>query len=78
MLWQKNNNAGGIKCGSRYCSYTSKEQGVNDLKSILKGYVERHGFNLKNIRNEYCGSHCGGSDLKEFNTIFMEELNENR
>ena len=73
-LWRDYNNAGGIKCGSEYCRYQNKEQGYNALETLLKKYVEKYGYDLKSIRKEYCGDHCGTKDLEEFEKIFEEEL----
>lgn len=74
-LWQQNNNAGGIKCGNEYCSYQTKEQGYKALETLINQYIDKYGFDLKAIRKEYCGSHCGEEDLIEFQKIYEEELN---
>lgn len=73
-LWLDYNNAGGIKCGGGYCSYQTQEQGYNALKTLLERYVEKYGYDLKSIREEYCGDHCGSEDLIEFTKIYKEEI----
>lgn len=73
-LWLDYNNAGGIKCGSEYCRYESEEQGYNALETLLKRYVEKYEYNLRDIRKEYCGIHCSEKDLIEFEKIFDEEV----
>lgn len=44
------------------------------LETLLAKYVERYSYDLKAIRNEYCGTHCGTQDLIEFEKIYKEEL----
>lgn len=73
-LWTEYNNAGGIKCGNEYCTYPTQEQGYKSLETLLRGYVDKYGYDLKAIRERYCGIHCGSKDLIEFTKIFKEEL----
>lgn len=70
-LWLKNNNAGGIKCGDMYCSYPTKKIGMRALRELLKNYVEKYGFNYKQIRKIYC--ECGEEDYYKFMKILEEK-----
>lgn len=72
-LWTEHNNAGGIKCGVEYCSYSSKSEGMVSLAQLLERYVDKYGYDLEAIRYEYCGSHCGDGDLQTFTEIFNQE-----
>ena len=73
-LWTRFKNPGGIKCGYEYCKYPDTETAWSTLDALLKQYVEKYGYDLESIRNEYCGSHCSSKDLKEFTLIYNEEL----
>ena len=70
-LWTKWNNAGGIKCGSEYCTYDSKESGMEALENLLQGYVEKYGYDFRAIRERYC--QCGPEDYDKFMQIYYEE-----
>lgn len=72
FAWEVLNNPGGIKCGTEYCVYKSKEDGKAALETLLEEYVSKYGYNLKAIRDRYC--QCGGNDLEVFEEIFEEEL----
>lgn len=74
VVWNEKNNAGGIMVGSEYKSYPSKEHGLKALEKLLMAYVKDYRYNLKDIRNEYCGSHCGEEDYLTFKQIFNEEM----
>lgn len=63
-------NHGGIKCGLEYCSYPTKESGLSALKTLLKHYVNKYGYDYKAIRNEYC--QCGEEDYYKFMEILKE------
>lgn len=72
-MWLNYNNAGGIKCGNEtYCSYESKEAGMEALERLLERYVLKYGYNIKEIRNVYC--ECGAQDYYDFMEVFNEEL----
>ena len=77
-LWLNSFNAGGIKCGDSYCQYDNEEHGMSILKDILIDYVNVYGYDLKSIRQRYCGIHCGDSDLITFTEIFNEELTKQK
>ena len=73
-MWRENFNAGGIKCGGKYCTYSSEEEGLAALRNLLNKYVEEFGYDLKGIRDKYC--QCGPEDLPKFKGIYYEELNK--
>lgn len=73
-VWLRYNNAGGIKCGSDYCTYESEEQGLNALETLLQDYYSVYGTDFKRLRERYC-ENCGIEDLNEFIAIYKEELN---
>lgn len=73
-MWQKNYNAGGIKCGIEYCTYSSEQEGLQALRNLLDRYVEEFGYNFEAIRNKYC--QCGPEDYPKFMQIYNEELNK--
>ena len=77
-MWNEYNNAGGIRIGSEWQRYETKEQGFMAMETLLEGYVEEFGYDLKAIRNKYCGSHCGEQDLITFKQIYQEELKNAR
>lgn len=60
--------------GNQYKSYPSKEKGLNALETLLKAYVKDYRYDLKAIRYEYCGPHCGDKDYQTFKQIYYEEL----
>lgn len=73
-MWRENFNAGGIKCGGRYCTYSSEQEGLQALRNLLDRYVEEFGYNFEAIRNKYC--QCGPEDYPKFMQIYNEELNK--
>ena len=73
-MWSELNNPGGIMVGDEYKAYPTKEQGLQALETLLQSYVDEFGYDLKAIRNRYCGNHCGIEDLETFTQIYMEEL----
>ena len=40
LMWIQNNNPAGIKCGSDYCSYQSKDAGLAQLFYLLSQYTD--------------------------------------
>lgn len=70
-LWKIHNNPGGIKCGSEYCSYSSKEEGMNSLKQLLKWYHNKFGTDYKSATDLYC--QCGEDYYPLFKKIYEEE-----
>lgn len=60
--------------GNEYKAYPTKEQGLQALETLLQSYVDEFGYDLKAIRNRYCGNHCPEQDLITFTQIYMEEL----
>lgn len=68
-LWLTYNNPGGVKCGSEYCRYSSKEQGLQSLRTLLTKYVDRFGYDFEAIRSVYSES----DDTQLFRQIFYEE-----
>ena len=68
-LWLTHNNPGGIKCGSRYCRYASQEEGLQALRTLLKRYVNRFGYDFEAIRSVYSES----DDTELFRQIYYEE-----
>lgn len=68
-LWLTHNNPGGVKCGSEYCRYSSKEQGLQSLRTLLTKYVDRFGYDFEAIRSVYSES----DDTQLFRQIFYEE-----
>jgi hypothetical protein len=75
-LYKVNNNHGGIKCGDEYCSYLTKEEGLQALETLLKGYVDLYGYDIKKIRSIYCpvtDIGCEG-DYEKFIEIYEGEL----
>ena len=75
-LYKVNNNHGGIKCGDEYCSYLTKEEGLQALETLLKGYVDLYGYDIKKIRSIYCPTTdigCEG-DYEKFIEIYESEL----
>lgn len=68
-LWLTENNAGGIKCGSTYCSYPTEQAGLDALKTLLSRYVEKYGYDLEAIRSVYSES----NDTQLFRQIYIEE-----
>ena len=68
-LWLNFNNPGGVKCGSRYCYYPSKEQGLQSLRTLLARYVDKFGYDLEAIRSVYSES----DDTALFTQIFNQE-----
>ncbi|QIK58229.1 glucosaminidase domain-containing protein [Erysipelothrix sp. HDW6A] len=73
-LWLDYNNAGGIKCGTEYCVYPTKEQGYTELEMLVMRYYLKYGIDFKSWREEYCGLHCGEQDLNTFIEIYNEEM----
>lgn len=71
-LWLENNNAGGIKCGSQYCKYDSQETGQKALDKLLRTYVQKYSFNIREIRYIYSGN--TPNDFENFMLVFKEEL----
>lgn len=71
QLWVLNNNPGGIKCGEDYCSYPTKEQGMDALRNLLKWYHKEFGTDYKAATDLYC--QCGEDYYPLFNRIFEEE-----
>lgn len=39
IMWMQNNNPAGIKCGSDYCSYPSKDAGLAQMFYLLNQYT---------------------------------------
>lgn len=39
IMWMQNNNPAGIKCGSDYCSYPSKDAGIAQMFYLLNQYT---------------------------------------
>lgn len=68
-LWLTQNNAGGVKCGKEYCSYQTKEAGLEALKTLLSRYVDNFGYDLEAIRSVYSES----NDTELFRQIYLEE-----
>lgn len=75
LVWLRYNNAGGIKCGSDYCTYESEEQGLNALEMLLQDYYTVYGTDFKRLRERYC-ENCGIEDLNEFTAIYQEEISK--
>ncbi|HAH92831.1 MAG TPA: hypothetical protein DCM01_02880 [Dielma fastidiosa] len=38
-LWLTNNNPAGITCGTEYCAYESKEQGLHAMFNLMSYYI---------------------------------------
>lgn len=76
-LWNTHFNAGGIKnYNNEYKSYPSKKQGLQALETLLKGYVDLYGYDIKKIRSIYCPTTekgCEG-DYEKFIEIYEGEL----
>lgn len=68
-LWLTQSNAGGVKCGKEYCSYQTKEAGLEALRTLLSRYVESFGYDLEAIRSVYSES----DDTEIFRQIYIEE-----
>lgn len=76
-LWKHHFNAGGIKNNdNEYKSYSNEERGLNDLKTLLRRYVNKYGYDIKKIRSIYCPTTekgCEG-DYEKFIEIYEGEL----
>lgn len=46
------------------------------LTELLKDYVEKYDYDLKSIRQRYCGPSCGEQDLITFTEIYNEEMGD--
>lgn len=70
------NNYGGISCGVEYCSYESKEQGLQALETLLEQYVDAFGYDIQAIRSVYCPISDEGciGDYEKFIEIYNEQL----
>lgn len=69
-LWREQFNAGGIKCGTKYCVYGSAQEGWQALRNLLGRYVEAHGYNLKAIRDIYSET----DDTLLFTSIYNKQI----
>lgn len=70
-LWKNQNNAGGIKCGSKFCTYDTQEQGLSELRALLEVYYNKYGNDFKTIRSVYTG-YKDKEKLDKDYKIFME------
>lgn len=70
-LWLNQFNAGGIKCGTSFCAYSNKQEGMDHLTRLLKSYVEKFSYDLGAIRSVYSES----DDTALFTQIYNEEKN---
>lgn len=73
-LWINHNNPAGITCGIEYCSYDSKEQGLQAMFSLLRYYINDLGRNtVLCVRELWSESNDADSIVK-----IMLEINERR
>lgn len=70
------NNFGGISCGSEYCTYETREQGLQALETLLEQYVDAFGYDIQAIRSVYCPISDEGciGDYEKFIEIYNEQL----
>lgn len=73
-LWEYNNNPGGIKCGTDYCTFSSKDEGMQIFEDLLQDYVDTYGYDFRAIRDRYC--QCGPEDYDKFMEIYYEEYSK--
>ena len=71
-LWQLHNNPAGITCREEYCSYDSKEQGLQAMFNLMNYYIR--GLNrctVADVRELW-----SESDDAHMIVQIMEEINE--
>lgn len=71
-LWIYKNNPGGIKCGVDYCTYSTPDDGMKSLDSLIRLYYRDYGKDYKAATDRYC--QCG----EEYYPLFMEIYNEEK
>lgn len=73
-LWRLNNNPAGITCGEFYCSYDTQEQGLQEMFSLLRFYVNELDRNtVREVRELWSESNDAESIVE-----IMLEINERR